>query len=189
MAIPVKGEWPCRQEPSTIPEQHRRATPTARSTVRSSLFRDPAGSPIRVPLTGASSRPQRHCAILRRGHRRHDPRTRGHGATGRHATSPRQGRCAPLALVWSRCTQSVAADEEPVPLGAAEGDVGDGLRGQDLAEQHARRIVDVDAVAGARPDVAVSIDAEAVGHAGIDVDEDACPPLILLPAPTLNWRM
>ena len=65
-----------------------------------------------------------------------------------------------------------SADEQAVALGAAEGDVGDHLRDEDLADQRAVGVVAVDALAGARPDAALPVDAEAVEEAGGRFGED-----------------
>ena len=66
-----------------------------------------------------------------------------------------------------------AGHEQAVALGAAEADVAADLRQQDLADARAVRGEDVDAVvavadpAGAGPDVAVDVGADAVGEAGL----------------------
>ena len=62
--------------------------------------------------------------------------------------------------------------EQPVALGPAEAEVGADLRQQDQADARAVRAEDVHAVvavadpAGADPDVAVDVGADAVGQAG-----------------------
>src|SRR5205823_768135 len=58
-------------------------------------------------------------------------------------------------------------DEQAVPLGAAEADIGDHLGNVDLAEESAVRAVAMDAIAGARPDVAAHIEPEAVEESRI----------------------
>src|SRR5262245_35524549 len=59
-----------------------------------------------------------------------------------------------------------AADEETVAAGAAEVHVGDGFGDEDFAGQGAVGFVAVDAVAGAGPDAAEFVAAEAVEEAG-----------------------
>src|SRR5262249_12238455 len=68
-----------------------------------------------------------------------------------------------------------AGHEETIPFGAAEADVAANLRQFDLADADAfGRLEDVEGVgavadpAGARPDVAVHVAADAVGEAGFD---------------------
>src|SRR2546422_8210563 len=63
-------------------------------------------------------------------------------------------------------------DEQAVALGAAEADIGDHLGNVDLAEQRAVRAVAMDAIAGARPDIAAYIEPEAVEESRIAVRKD-----------------
>ena len=63
-----------------------------------------------------------------------------------------------------------AGDEEAVALRTAEGEVGDVLREVELAEDVALRGKDVDGRAGARPEIAVGVDAEAVGDAVLELE-------------------
>src|SRR2546422_9144609 len=58
-------------------------------------------------------------------------------------------------------------DEQAVALGAAEAEIGDHLGNVDLAEESAVRAVAMDAIAGARPDVAANIEPEAVEESRI----------------------
>src|SRR5712664_3750414 len=86
--------------------------------------------------------------------------------------------CMELSFTVSRpqCTLGLHEDcverrrrggEQAVALGAAEADVGDHLGNVDLAEESAVRAVAMDAVAGARPDVAAYIESEAVEESRI----------------------
>ena len=74
-------------------------------------------------------------------------------------------------------------------FGAAEGDVGDDFGDQDLADQRAVRIVAMHAVAGARPDAAGPVDAEAVEQAGGPFGEDLAAPQVVPSAPTVKRRI
>src|SRR3989449_10335844 len=58
-------------------------------------------------------------------------------------------------------------DEQAVALGAAEANIGDHLGNVDLAEESTVRAVAMDAIAGARPDVAAYVEPEAVEESRI----------------------
>src|SRR5262249_44617599 len=64
-------------------------------------------------------------------------------------------------------------DEQTIPLRASEADIRNHFRHVDLAEQLALARVDMDAVAGRGPNIAVGVQAETVGEAGLDLREDA----------------
>src|SRR2546422_8597262 len=67
-------------------------------------------------------------------------------------------------------------DEQAVALGAAEAEIGDHLGNVDLAEESAVRAVAMDAIAGARPDVAPNIQPEAVEESPIAGRKNLAPP-------------
>ena len=82
-----------------------------------------------------------------------------------------------LGLHVDRVKRLAAGHEQAVALGAAEADVGADFRQHDLADAVAVRREDMDAVvavadpAGAGPDIAVDVAADAVGEAGADAVE------------------
>src|SRR5271170_2137341 len=61
-----------------------------------------------------------------------------------------------------RVERRVAANKQPVPRRSAEADVGHLLGDRDLADQVAARGEALDAISGARPDVAFDVDAKAI---------------------------
>src|SRR5437868_10164501 len=72
-----------------------------------------------------------------------------------------------LGLHEDRVERRRRGDEQAVALGPAEADVGDHLGNVDLPEESAVRAVAMDAIAGARPDVAAHIEPEAVEESRI----------------------
>src|SRR5712664_4014196 len=72
-----------------------------------------------------------------------------------------------LGLHEDRVERRRRGDEQTVALEAAEADIGDHLGNVDLAEESAVRAVAMDAIPGARPDVAAYIEPEAVEESRI----------------------
>src|SRR5882724_701163 len=118
-----------------------------------------AGSRRPATLSDDSPGGRPKLAGLFRGRRVHD------GGSARRSDILRPQRA--LGPHEDRVERRRRGDEQAVSLGAAEADIGDHLGNADLAQESAVRAVAMDAIAGARPDVAAYIEPEAVEESRI----------------------
>src|SRR5258705_10277278 len=108
-------------------------------------------------------------------------------AEARPANPHRLTWCGALGVDVDGVERLAGAHEEPVPLGSAEGDVRSRFRQTNPAEQLALRIpdrhaaiADIGAGITSAPEVAVDVDADAVGGAADAVDHEVGE-LLLVP--------
>ena len=159
-------------------DRHRRAAPQPgaepRRGAREAARADPRGAG--AAEAAAADPPDRRVgapAARRQGASR--------GAEGRAARGRRGGLTPALEATAAgvdveRVDRAGGADEQPVPLAAAERDIGDRLRQEDFADQGAVRRKAVHAVRGRGPEVA-GIDPEAVEESASEMTKS-------LPGPT-----
>src|SRR6185312_14175828 len=94
-------------------------------------------------------------------------------AQGCAGGKPCSRRLSAANIHMNRVERSMSADIEPVTPRAAETDIGDLLGCRDLADEVSARGNTMHAVACARPDITVGVDAEAVGNSGRDLRDHA----------------